>query len=212
VQYNRSDNVKASQGNANIVIFRDTDWNHPDELDGTLALTTVTFSEDDGAIYDADMEINGALPLTTTTPPSQRGYDLQSIMTHEAGHFLGLAHSADPHATMYLSVGAGNDDKRKPSPDDIAGICSAYPPSRNLPACDPEPRHGFMSACGADPQPAAAGCDTQQPGGGGGGCRLSLLRGSRASSEEASSLSIGFVLVLLGGQRRRGRGRRRGQQ
>src|SRR4029077_19434273 len=49
----------SDQGNANIIVFRDGDWPHPEGLDNTLALTTVTFDLDTGEIFDADMEING---------------------------------------------------------------------------------------------------------------------------------------------------------
>ena len=66
----------------------------------TRASTPTTLSIDtvSGQILDADVEIdafdpgqNGMPPITTSD--SNVGYDLESIVTHEAGHFLGLAHS-----------------------------------------------------------------------------------------------------------------------
>ena len=37
------------------------------------------------------------------------GYDFQSIITHETGHFLGMAHSGDDRATMFAQLHAGLD-------------------------------------------------------------------------------------------------------
>jgi hypothetical protein len=88
------------------------------------------------------------------------GYDYLSIMTHEAGHFLGLAHSADEDATMFARYLPGRTKMRDLMRDDVEGICAVYPPTgiRNvdpsidagvIPAseCDPAPRRRFLSEC-----------------------------------------------------------------
>lgn len=52
--------------------------------------------------------------------------DPASVITHELGHWLGLAHSADQFATMYqayLPMGA----QATLAGDDKAGLCSLYP-------------------------------------------------------------------------------------
>jgi hypothetical protein len=138
-EYNRG------AGNANIIAFRDDTWDYQDA--DALALTSMSFNERTGDILDADIEINATVPLTTTgdVPPS--GYDLLSILTHEAGHFLGLAHSPNPTATMYAYYQQGTADWRSPSDDDIAGICSIYPPDRAVLPCDFTPPGGFASEC-----------------------------------------------------------------
>src|SRR5439155_7035664 len=44
-------------GNANIVLYHDDDWPYESEK---LAVTSVHFDADTGALYDADIEINAA--------------------------------------------------------------------------------------------------------------------------------------------------------
>ena len=53
-------------------------------------------------------------------------FDIQSAVTHELGHALGLDHSADPTATMDATIAPGTVDKRSIEADDIAGIQCIY--------------------------------------------------------------------------------------
>lgn len=151
VDYNQSG------GNQNVIVFRDDKWPHNDSSN-TLALTTVTFNPETGEIYDADMEINtDERKVTLGDPVPNDGYDFDSIVTHEAGHFLGLAHSGDSRATMYANYAPGATAMRNLTSDDVAGICSIYRPDGTRvvldqkvtkgPQCDPTPRHGFTREC-----------------------------------------------------------------
>lgn len=54
--------------------------------------------------------------------------DLQNTVTHEVGHFLGLAHSGVTGATMSATTAPGELSKRDLAQDDVAGVCAIYPP------------------------------------------------------------------------------------
>lgn len=173
-------------GNANIVIFRDTSWPYVGQ-GNTLALTTVTFSLDTGEIFDADLEVNSTPNLPLTIGDDDVQYDLLSILTHEAGHMLGLAHSDVDGATMTVEYVPGDIELRDPHPDDAAAICDAFPPGEDLSSCDPEPRHGFSTVCG-DEVPVDEGC----------GCHT-----GRAPDGRGWLLLAGIALAM-GAWRRRG--------
>jgi hypothetical protein len=143
--------------NQNLIVFRDDVWPHNDPTN-TLALTTVVYDRASGELYDADMEINTVQHKMSLGDPVPSGeYDFDSIITHEAGHFFGLAHSADDQATMYAHYTDGSTSMRTLAQDDIDGICSIYTPEgkRTIAeaatvdqgACDPTPRHGFTTEC-----------------------------------------------------------------
>jgi Matrixin len=150
-----------SAPNANVWMFRDDKWPYTGQ-NSTLALTTITFEVPTGKILDADVEINSyKIDLTT----DGTGSDLQSIVTHEAGHFLGLAHSTVATATMNAAYQPGDMSFRSLDPDDIKGICAIYPADRDSPACSqPTPRHGFSRYCGDEPpdDPQKKGCATSR--------------------------------------------------
>jgi matrixin len=74
-----------------------------DRIGETLGSAT---SSEIGQILDADIELNpGDSRTTFATPAALPGapsaYDLQSVLTHELGHFLGFSHSAVWRAMMY---------------------------------------------------------------------------------------------------------------
>ena len=137
-------------GNANVIVFRDDSWPHSPEgvaMSDTIALTTVTYDVVNGDIFDADMEIN-SFNRTFTTTDTMVNTDLRSVLTHEAGHFLGLAHSNVTGTTMYPNYSTGSIALRKLKDDDQQAICNAYPPDREPKGtCDALPRHGFSSEC-----------------------------------------------------------------
>lgn len=159
--------------NQNLIVFRDTVWNHRDP-DNVLALTTVSFDKTSGEIRGADLEfnslnINMICPSNNKdesqevscfdAPPPEGAFDFASIVTHEVGHFLGMAHSNNPQATMAPQYTNGRYTLRTLTADDIAGLCTAYPPdgtrrvgaegAETIPQgpCDPTPLNGFSVEC-----------------------------------------------------------------
>jgi hypothetical protein len=161
--------------NQNLIVFRDDGWPYQDP-NSTLGLTTVTFNAETGEIYDADMEINSSgRNLSTTDRVPANGFDLASVVTHEAGHFFGLAHATNSSSTMFASYKPGTTALRTLAADDVAGLCAIYPGSatrivtpvatQSQPAvieavaCDPNPRHGLTGVC-ATPKPTNSSCST----------------------------------------------------
>ncbi len=189
-------NSKAS--NANIVLFVQEDWPYVGMGDA-LAITTTRFDTKTGALWDADMEINATQVLSIGDPIPTGSADLLSIITHEAGHFLGLSHSRDPEATMrtYYNPGHDGEDLRSLEPDDVAGICEIYPPKRRVTTTSCENRHGFSEQCGADQPPSneSKGC----------GCRLN----ARSGGSDGSGAGAALMIVLGAALRRRVAWRRR---
>lgn len=187
-----------TKGNANVIVFRDDSWPYANQ--GTvLALTTVTYNLDDSEIYDADMELNSASVSGFTLGDDGVKYDLLSIATHEAGHFLGLAHSPLTDATMFTDYKVGSIFLRDLMEDDVNGICAAYPSAMPKSAtCDPEPRHGFSSLCGDD----QAEIPEEQAGG---GCAVSSggARGATSGDRSRAALLGGLALMAIGALRRR---------
>ncbi|HEU4536387.1 MAG TPA: matrixin family metalloprotease, partial [Polyangiaceae bacterium] len=141
----------------NAIIFRDTDFQYTD-VDNTIAKTTVTYDLATGEIKDADIEVNTTYNEFALGEDPGTLYDLQSVIAHEAGHFLGLAHTQrDLHgdATMYERYAPGQTQQRDLSPDDVEALCAAYPPDRPAERCEPTPRGGLAEACRDD---GAGGC------------------------------------------------------
>jgi hypothetical protein len=190
-----NDGRKTEGGNANIIVFRDDVWPEVSDPASTLALTTVTYNRSNGEIVDADIEINGSSPLSTADAASASAFDLASILTHEVGHFLGLAHSTEPCATdgsdcptMNALYRRGSTAYRTLEGDDHAGLCAIYPAGRTVTDNRCIPQGGFSALCGTPATPSE-------------GCALA---GGDGAGGRASGAGLGFamVLALLAGRRR----------
>src|SRR5450432_396651 len=144
--------------NANIVVFRQDVWPYVGGQDA-LGLTRVHFDPKTGDIWDSDIEVNAVDEPLSVGDLTPKAVDLDSLLTHEAGHFLGLAHTIDTTATMFPRLSKG-DSLRTLAQDDISGVCSIYPPGRSVTSTSCEPRHGFSDLCIADQPPPAVESST----------------------------------------------------
>ena len=92
-----------------------------------------------GAILDADVELNPAIPIATpgALAANPSAYDLESILIHELGHTLGFAESPVSGAAMFpFAPAPGTYRNSRPTPtapdapladDDRAGMRVNYP-------------------------------------------------------------------------------------
>lgn len=137
------------EGNENVVSYVE-DW--PQSLAGrdVVALASIVYSVDTGEILDADIRMNGQhfqWKIVTTVSSDLTVVDVQNVMTHEVGHFLGLEHSSEDNyqgrkrardATMFANTYPNEIKRRVLDDDDIAGIRAIYP-SAHAPdvSCEP---------------------------------------------------------------------------
>ena len=183
--------------NVSTMVFAD-DWPARGFDPSAYAVTTVWHNTRTGEIYDVDMEINedGRVYADCPSPTgcADGRVDLQNVLTHEAGHYFGLAHSATASATMFSSAPPGEVGKRILEADDIEGFCNAYPPATfDGAACDDTPRGGATLACG----PVEEDC----------GCRV-VGAPRRSSSGGLMAVVLATACVVVRRRRPRGRGGR----
>ncbi|MCB9522076.1 MAG: matrixin family metalloprotease [Myxococcales bacterium] len=157
----RSDvGFRNSGSNINVVTWVEQGWPH---ADGVIAVTTVTYCTQagggcpyNGAILDADVEMNGEEFRFTNRAQDLVLFDVANTLTHEVGHFIGLDHTPVRLATMFASAPPGETRKRDLHEDDVEGLCHLYPVGEESPiwgekAVDDE---GCTATPGAPSSPA----------------------------------------------------------
>jgi hypothetical protein len=103
-----------------VIWLSGTDWSYDS---ATVGLTLIVYQTATNQIVDADMLLNNNMSWRSAT--GSVGYDVETIVLHEAGHFLGLEHSASSAAVMYAV--ASLENKRALTQDDINDVCAMYP-------------------------------------------------------------------------------------
>jgi hypothetical protein len=112
--------INANDTTNNVIWLQGNAWRYSS---ATLGLTTTTYYVSSGQIIDGDMELNNnALWADDGTAGH---YDFESVVLHEAGHFLGLDHTPSPIAVMYASVPTGAIKRTLDAQDDN-DVCSVY--------------------------------------------------------------------------------------
>jgi hypothetical protein len=112
------------------------------DLDRTLGATMFQLDAVTGEVIESDIFLNSAFDWSVAARGETGRYDVQSIVTHELGHFLGLGHSALGETEIQPSGGrrviskltvmfpiafpAGNVDDRALKPDDVAGMGDVF--------------------------------------------------------------------------------------
>ena len=139
-------------------------WDHDASV---VALTTSSYVQATGVLLDGDVELNAATatPTIVDSPPCTQGSvsmscvanDVQNAMTHELGHFLGLAHSPDASSTMYASEPLGETSKRTLDTGSKQFICDVYPQGKASLDCTGSAAPGSSSGCSSTGGAAAPG-------------------------------------------------------
>ena len=192
--------VEVGKDYTNVLKFRDTPcadcqghWCRPATSDAAAichspaaaGLTTVAYIDDasssrDGALVDADIELNGvdfAISVNGITMGTQTcNAELQNTLTHELGHLHGLEHTCrapndppridnngnpvpfcaqttDPmilNATMYNYQDCGETKKETLETDDINAICTTYPVANDPHSCAPVSMSSGCCSAGRD--------------------------------------------------------------
>jgi hypothetical protein len=91
-----------------------------------------------GTIIDCGMRFDSLDSWSTTDAPDPNGFDVQSVATHEGGHFIGVSHSTlgdftgiDPmSATMLPLAAPGDTSFRTLEEDDKASVLRVYARNR----------------------------------------------------------------------------------
>ena len=123
--------------NENLIVFRFTasEWADPTS---TIGLTTITLCQNDseaclaGTIIDADIELNEATFTFTAPQETPVLMDLQSVLTHEVGHFMGFDHTLNMSSTMFPRATYGDSTFRGLNEGDEEGLCAVYPMESSL--------------------------------------------------------------------------------
>ncbi len=151
-----SNGTKNENDGVNTVILKSSKW----LFDPSIIAITRNFyiagsSARAGMILDSDILLNGVDHSFTTTNEIGK-HDVQNIVTHETGHFLGLGNEVapvDPDATMFAVASPNEFNKRVLHADDLPGIHSAYAGVGNklsdfkLPSCTiPDQKYGCAAA------------------------------------------------------------------
>lgn len=163
-----------------------TRWERPSNA---LGYASTMYNRRNGEIFDADVDLNvNKVKTDYRNDPTVYPIVLGRIIVHEAGHFLGLAHTPDQEAVMYANYSPLDLFTRELTQNDIDGICALYPPDDGLECGQP----GYVPA--ALSQQA---CDEATSDQSNGGASCSMAQSPTGSSWAwlGASLLVGLLNV-----------------
>jgi hypothetical protein len=136
------------------IYFRDAGWARPNHSE--LALTTK--DQLNGVFKYADIELNSAdhdFYTRESASSSDAERDLQTVVTHEVGHYIGLDHSVEKESIMWekmceteLRCSRGSVPARRLADDDMLAVCTLFPPE---PLPDPSADAPPGGSCNVQP-------------------------------------------------------------
>jgi hypothetical protein len=146
----------------NVMLFIEEGWVYGKEAAAATSLWII-----DGE-QTADIAVNGQ-HFTWAIGPSNSAYattlDLQAVMTHEIGHFIGLGHSERAFDTMYYSWKPWQG-QRTLSIDDKLGVCDLYPAQGDecgsCPASETCTQYARGRLCEGAPDPIGTPCNAER--------------------------------------------------
>jgi len=142
-------------------------WMSPWGFGSSAAGATLHIPQSDGEAREVDLALNGENYSWTVGGGDAfqtSVVDAESVLTHELGHWLGLSHSPDQFATMYLAKLIGTMQASLDS-DDKFGVCSLYPSGQNECSEDTDCPQGWecrgyegLRVCGERRDPVGSHC------------------------------------------------------
>ncbi|MCP4093855.1 MAG: matrixin family metalloprotease [Planctomycetes bacterium] len=93
---------------------------------GIVAITPISFDTGSGNILDADILFNGS-QYDFSTDGSAGTFDVQDVLSHEIGHFIGLDHSPQISGTLWPYVSSRQWLHRSLTTDDRSGAIAVAP-------------------------------------------------------------------------------------
>ena len=109
------------------------------EQENSAPAYTRLFYDRRGAIKEADVVLNPYIQFSSDETPGT--FDLQSVLTHEFGHVLGLRHSPVASATMFGRLSPNRErttkgiEARTLTASDISAVRAVYGPGSSVVEC-----------------------------------------------------------------------------
>ena len=178
--------------NVNVIMLHDQGWPY---RASDIGITTPSGGVVSGLVFDADVELNAQDYAFQVSDPDSTATSVRYVLAHELGHFLGLGHSDVDGALMSEGYQSVPRDVSLLSADDIAAICSAYPPGQPLTCA--APGAPAYDTCAPEPDPSECKIASVSHDASGCACRANP-RGRPAPA----LLALGSLLACLAVRRR----------